>query len=302
VVASKFGLKAIFALIMALTFLALLLLVLLLPNAPAKPNRENSPVKHMLTRVFYNSGLASMYFSIFLLHFVYTSLFIELPAILVSSLNLTVESHWLFYAKTILLSLVFLIPALYYAEKKAVTKELIVVAIFTFFLSFFVLTFYNQSHLLITAIVTLFFAGFSFLESVLPSLTSKCSPVALRGTAMGIFSSCQFLGIFLGGLIAGFFQEYFGQQAYFFFVSFLLLIWFFTSKGLSIGDFSECSFDFDYRDRSFFRGIKNELSHLNGVIKVFYVKDEKKIYIKFDNSITSSAELKQNISLYVNRL
>jgi MFS family permease len=51
--------------------------------------------------------------------------------------------------------------------------------------------------------LVLFFAGFTALETILPALVSMFAPLSLRGTAMGIFSSAQFLGVFTGGVLGG---------------------------------------------------------------------------------------------------
>ena len=51
--------------------------------------------------------------------------------------------------------------------------------------------------------LVLFFAGFTSLETILPALVSIFAPLSLRGTAMGIFSSAQFLGVFTGGVLGG---------------------------------------------------------------------------------------------------
>ncbi|MBI2883036.1 MAG: MFS transporter [Candidatus Methylomirabilis oxyfera] len=50
----------------------------------------------------------------------------------------------------------------------------------------------------------LFFAGFSSLEPILPSLITKASPKTVYGTALGTYHSLQFLGSFAGGVAAGF--------------------------------------------------------------------------------------------------
>jgi len=51
--------------------------------------------------------------------------------------------------------------------------------------------------------LVLFFVGFTALETILPALVSIVAPTSLRGTAMGIFSSAQFLGVFTGGALGG---------------------------------------------------------------------------------------------------
>ena len=52
--------------------------------------------------------------------------------------------------------------------------------------------------------VQLFFLAFNLLEALLPSLISKESPAGYKGTAMGVYSTSQFLGVAIGGaLMAG---------------------------------------------------------------------------------------------------
>ena len=49
----------------------------------------------------------------------------------------------------------------------------------------------------------LFFVGFNYLEATLPSLVSKVVFAGGKGTAMGVYSTCQFLGAFAGGAVGG---------------------------------------------------------------------------------------------------
>ena len=49
-----------------------------------------------------------------------------------------------------------------------------------------------------------FFAGFSSLEPILPSLITKASPKTAYGTALGTYNALLFLGSFAGGAAAGF--------------------------------------------------------------------------------------------------
>jgi predicted MFS family arabinose efflux permease len=69
-----------------------------------------------------------------------------------------------------------------------------------------------------------FFAAFNLLEAMLPSLISRVAPVDCRGTAMGVYSSAQFLGAFLGGALGGLVQGRFGIQAVFLFAALALLV------------------------------------------------------------------------------
>ena len=49
----------------------------------------------------------------------------------------------------------------------------------------------------------LFFVGFNYLEATLPSLVSKMVFPGGKGTALGVYASCQFLGAFAGGAVGG---------------------------------------------------------------------------------------------------
>ena len=67
---------------------------------------------------------------------------------------------------------------------------------------------------LIAALVV-FFSAFNILEASLPSLVSKTAPRQAKGTALGVYSSLQFLGIFAGGALGGFVNQEGGASAVF---------------------------------------------------------------------------------------
>jgi hypothetical protein len=73
----------------------------------------------------------------------------------------------------------------------------------------------------------LFFTGFTALEAMLPSLASIYAPVDSRGTAMGVFASSQFSGVFFGGVLGGALLETFGVIGVWLGLSVLALGWVF---------------------------------------------------------------------------
>ena len=78
---------------------------------------------------------------------------------------------------------------------------------------------------LILAAITLFFAGFNVMEASLPSLVTKTAPSEAKGTAVGIYSSLQFLGIFVGGVAGGWVQQTVGRGSVFGCSGCMALIW-----------------------------------------------------------------------------
>ena len=59
----------------------------------------------------------------------------------------------------------------------------------------------------------LFFVGFNYLEATLPSVVSKTVSADAKGTAMGVYSTCQFLGAFAGGAGGGWLLHKLGEPA-----------------------------------------------------------------------------------------
>ena len=63
---------------------------------------------------------------------------------------------------------------------------------------------------LVVALIV-FFSAFNILEASLPSLVSKAAPAKAKGTALGVYSSLQFLGIFAGGAAGGWANQRWGE-------------------------------------------------------------------------------------------
>ena len=71
----------------------------------------------------------------------------------------------------------------------------------------------------------MFFTAFNVLEATQPSIVSKIAPLAAKGTAMGVFSSVQFLGAFFGSAMGGLLMQLYGGNAVLVFAVVMLLLW-----------------------------------------------------------------------------
>ncbi|MFT5521806.1 MAG: putative MFS family arabinose efflux permease, partial [Enterobacterales bacterium] len=76
--------------------------------------------------------------------------------------------------------------------------------------------------------LALFFISFNFLEASLPALVSRLCTTESRGTAMGVYSTSQFSGAFLGGAIAGIILQYGETQMIFLCLAGFSVLWFIT--------------------------------------------------------------------------
>ena len=80
-------------------------------------------------------------------------------------------------------------------------------------------------------ITSFFFIGFNVLEACLPSLISKVSPTESKGAAMGVYSSSQFFGAFLGGTLGGFCYGAWGSAILFVLCALIGCVWFLIAFG-----------------------------------------------------------------------
>ena len=163
-------------------------------------------------------------FYVFLLHAILTASFVALPFLLAERLDMAITAHWKIYVGALLISLIGTIPLIIRDERqgKATTVGIAVTLIFAGEL---MLTFFGVGWLPVFAALALFFAGFNFLEAGLPARLSLLADGEARGASLGVFSSAQFLGAFVGGLIGGRFLAA-GRTADVFFVCALLAaIW-----------------------------------------------------------------------------
>lgn len=221
------GLASIFWSTAALTGLAVLALIYAVPN-PKKTSlhRDAEFVPAQMFDALKNPELLRLDYGIFVLHSVLMAIFVVLPT-LMRDAGLASGQQWLVYLPVFVLSLAVAVPLIIFAERKRRMKPVFIGAIAVLALAAVLLavTSAQQNLAAIIACLWLFFCGFNLLEATLPSLISKTAPADLKGTAMGAYSSSQFLGLFLGGAMGGWVNGAFGETAVFGSCALLLLSW-----------------------------------------------------------------------------
>ena len=161
-----------------------------------------------------------------LLHAILTALFVALPLMLENILLIPVNEHWKLYVLAILTSLCGTVP-LILADERRGRKMTMTLAICGLIAGLGVMLFSANGWLAVFIALCLFFAGFNFLEASLPARLSLAAPVAIRGGAMGVFASAQFLGAFVGGLFGGFAYSMAGPSAVFGGTGLMAIAWLF---------------------------------------------------------------------------
>lgn len=140
-----------------------------------------------------------------------------------------ISTEWHFYLPLILCSFILMVPLLLLSEKKSYRHSIFILSLGIISITQFFLSFFHAYWLPFCSLCLLYFIAFNLLEASLPSLVSKIASPQNRGTAMGVYSSSQFLGIFVGGLLAGILFQYVSVRAIFIANSLIAILWILTS-------------------------------------------------------------------------
>lgn len=209
VIASAFGLSGVFWATSLMALAGLVIVYWLPAPPPAKVHEERRWQGSQLGRVVRDRQLVPLNLGVFVLHLTMTMMFVGLPVVLVQQGILGDQLGWV-YAPVMVLSFLGMIPMIALAERRKAHRAFLVLAGAFITLAMAGLGLSSVAWLSI-GLVWLFFVGFNFVEASLPSLISRRAPGDARGTAMGVFSTGQFLGAALGGLFGGWAYQQWGM-------------------------------------------------------------------------------------------
>ena len=223
--ASWAGLSGVFWFTALLTLVGLLVLWRWVPPAPRRlRHRDVGLDRKQFKSVITRPDLWRLDLSIFALHLVLMAIFVAIPFRLLNA-GVAVEYHGLAYLGIMALSFVAMVPLVIIAEKRQRMRLMCLLAIGAIAASLASLGLsLSQGHWLFVWLFV-FFTGFNLLEATLPSMLSKLAPAGAKGTAMGVYSTSQFLGAFLGGTLGGLLANTWGLNAVFIGCAVLALAW-----------------------------------------------------------------------------
>jgi len=288
-----FNLQGIFWVTTALAFVGMMLLFLTVPTPPKLTHHDTTTTnKKQFRNIFQNKQLLRLDAGILLLHALLTSMFIAIPILLTHVIYLSQNEQIGMYLIVLLLSFVLMTPLIIIGEKRRKLKGIFVGAIAGLFITQLLLFKTDLSLVGVGAILLLFFTSFTLLEASLPSLVSKFAPIRQKGTAMGIYSTSQFFGIFLGGVLGGTILSHFGIHGIFIFGSALTAIWLVVASTMKQPPYLS-TVVLPYSGET--QDIIATLAQHRGVAEAASMSDENLIYLKIDRQQTSEHELRNLI-------
>lgn len=290
-----FGLSGLFWFTAGMALLGIPLTLWLIPTpAHARVNREAGVVENELVSALRNKDLLRLDVGIFTLHLALTALFVSIPLTLSRTLDVEQGNHWLIYLSVMGLGFIAMVPFVIIAEKKRRMREIFQGAILVLTLTAFSMYWTSQGIIGFWLSLFGFFMAFNLLEATLPSLISKTCPPGGKGSAMGVYSSSQFFGAFVGGVLGGAVAQVADLSSVYLAVALLGLVWWLIARGMAPVRYST---SFVLKLQAIEPGRASEvladLLAIPGVEDATVIANEQTAYLKVDKTILDEQALLQ---------
>ncbi len=296
------GVPGIFWLTAALSLASILFLYLVVPS-PARQvhHRDAEVTAGMFGRVISDGELLRLDFGVFVLHAALTAMFVVLPMVLMSGEHPLMASgaQWKLYLPVMAASFVLMVPLVIIAEARRKMKPVFLLAIVMLVVAEALMALTGASLWSIAAALFIFFVGFNVLEATLPSLISKIAPASAKGTAVGVYNTCEFLGAFAGGALGGFLYvpAAHNQARAFAAIGGLLLLWLLVAAGMKPPKpVATRVLHVEAADDAAAEALRRRLLAVEGVAEVEIFPDEGVAYCKVDSKVVDEEALKAAVS------
>jgi predicted MFS family arabinose efflux permease len=199
---------------------------------PVVPRSSAMDKKAKPMQVLTNLDLVRLNFGVFCLHLIQVALFVVVPPLFIKTGGLTSAELWEVYLPVIFGSFIFMVPAIFWAEKRKAHTAVLRFAVLGLVLVCAVLPFASQRFYPLALGLTGFFVMFNVLEALQPSLVSRMAPPELKGLALGFYNTSQAAGLFLGGALGGGLLVWGGSASVFWAACLLSAVWLAVTWGL----------------------------------------------------------------------
>jgi len=288
-------LSGIFWITAGLALFGILLLFTSVPKPPKltlHPDVETEPKR--FKNILKNKQLLRLDVGIFSLHAILTAMFIAIPLLLTHTIKLSEVGQVILYLVVLTFAFFTMVPLIIISEKKRKMKSIFVGAIIALTIAEILLFVDHHTAISIGIILLLFFSAFTLLEASLPSLVSKIAPIRQKGTAMGVYSSSQFFGIFVGGTLGGWVIGQFGIEGVFLLCALLAFIWIFVAITMAHPPYlSTLIYPLPKGSDQEIQQLTQRLRKLSGVSEIVIMASEKLLYLKVDKKIVTKHELRK---------
>lgn len=229
IVGGNWGVDKLFWLTAILSVMAIGILFTAVPKPPNIIHSYSEEESKMLT-VFKDKALVRMYITFLFHSSIMTMAFFIIPVVMTQSIDdggfgWAKAELWKVYVPAMIFGLLAMGPAAVFGEKYGKGKEIFMISVASIFLGFIAMGFSTVPWVFIVGVI-LFFIGFNMFEPLLQSFVSKFAKVHQKGAALGVANTFAYIGIFFGGLLAGFMMNHYNRESLAIIVALLSVAWF----------------------------------------------------------------------------
>ncbi|TMO96618.1 MFS transporter [Pseudoalteromonas sp. S3260] len=284
IVAASWGIAGVFWLTAILAVCGIFIVTMLVPSAINKaPKGDTLASFSDIKKLIKHPQLARLNAGVLLLHLTLTTIFVVLPSQLIKD-GLVAENHWQLYIPVLFLAFFLMVPVMIVAIKKEKEKQAFIGSVMVLIVSMLSMSMWANSVVGIAVCMLLYFVAFNFLEATMPALVSRIAPASQKGSAMGGYSSSQFLGAFLGGMLGGYVAQTTSTQAVFAAAALVGVIWLIIAWKMQVPPKSKVislMTQLDSEEQA--QTLASQLVALPGVIEATVVRDESRSYLKIND-------------------
>ena len=284
-IGAAFGVESLFYITLFLALASIFVLIKFVPNPPQITHTYKEKAK--LGEILGNPNLIKMNITNFLQKGLMTFAFMIIPMTLIKNFDWQMAELWKVYLPAMIFGIIAMAPAAILAEKKGKFKEILIIGIILFAISYLVIGFSSSATVFVIGVV-IFFIGFNMHEPIMQSLAAKFAKVHQRGLVLGIFTSAGYVGTFLGGLLGGAFYESASMNTLVIVIAVVCILWailIITMPNPTKKKFIYLSLD-EYK-------LENSGKLETNSIEEWYINNtENIIAIKYDSDLISDIEVK----------
>ena len=284
-IGAAFGVESLFYITLFLALASIFVSMKFDKNPPQITHTYKEKAK--LGEILGNPNLIKMNITNFLQKGLMTFAFMIIPMTLIKNFDWQMAELWKVYLPAMIFGIIAMAPAAILAEKKGKFKEILIIGIILFAISYLVIGFSSSATVFVIGVV-IFFIGFNMHEPIMQSLAAKFAKVHQRGLVLGIFTSAGYVGTFLGGLLGGAFYESASMNTLVIVIAVVCILWailIITMPNPTKKKFIYLSLD-EYK-------LENSGKLETNSIEEWYINNtENIIAIKYDSDLISDIEVK----------
>jgi len=229
IIGGHWGIDKLFWLTAILSVMAIGILFTSVPKPPHIVHTYTE-AESKFTEVFKDKALTRMYVTFFFHWLTMTMAFFIIPLVMTQSLSeggfaWEKAELWKVYFPAMVLGVISMAPAAIFGEKYGKGKEIFMLSVGAIMIAFLAMGFASTAWVFVLGVV-FFFIGFNMFEPLLQSFVAKFAKVHQKGAALGVANTFGYLGIFVGGMLAGWLMQHYDRAVLSMVVLAVAVVWF----------------------------------------------------------------------------